>query len=57
LSPYLTYSGRKLYEVVPYLAVANVGNYTCVLAFNNDKFKLLPKDLQKLMNSAAEQWA
>ncbi len=57
LRPYLTYSGRKLYEVVPYLTIANVGNYTCVLAFNNDKFKSLPKDLQKLLDSASEKWA
>ena len=57
LRPYLTYTGRKLYEVMKYLTVANVGNYTILLAFNNKKFKSLPKDIQNLLQSSAHKWA
>ncbi len=57
LRPYLTYSGRKLYEVVKYLTVANVGNYTILLCFNNKRFESLPSDAKKLFISGANKWA
>ena len=57
LRPYLTYSGRKLYEVVHYLTVANVGNYTILLCMNNRRFNSLPADAKKLIQSSSEKWA
>ncbi len=57
LRPYLTYYGRKLYEVMKYLTIANVGNYTILLCFNNRKFNSLPKDVKDLFYKAAPKWA
>ena len=57
LRPYLTYSGRKLYEVVHYLTVANVGNYTILLCMNNRRFNSLPMDAKKLIQASSEKWA
>ncbi len=57
LRPYLTYSGRKLYEVIQYLTIANVGNYTILLCFNNKRFNSLPSDIRKLFSSSANKWA
>ncbi len=57
LRPYLTYYGRKLYEVMKYLTIANVGNYTILLCFNNKRFNSLPKDMQELFIKSAPKWA
>jgi len=57
LRPYLTYSGRKLFEVMKYLSITNAGNYTIVFAMNNKKFASLPKDIKKLFEKSAWNWA
>ncbi len=57
LRPYLTYEGRKLYEVMKYLSITNAGNYTIVFAINDKRFKSLPSDIRKLFKKSAWLWA
>ncbi len=57
LRPYLTYSGRKLYEVMKYLSITNAGNYTIVFAMNNKKFASMPNDIKKIFEDSAWKWA
>jgi len=53
--PLLTGVGRKLYEVVDYLSLANFGIDTAILAINKEKWDSLPKDIQEIISKAAAQ--
>jgi len=53
--PLLTGVGRKLYEVVDYLSLANFGIDTSILAINKEKWDGLPKDIQEIITKAAAE--
>jgi TRAP-type C4-dicarboxylate transport system substrate-binding protein len=53
--PLLTGVGRKLYEVVDYLSLANFGIDTAILAINKEKWESLPKDIQEIISKAAAE--
>jgi len=54
--PLLTGLGRKLYEVVDYLTVANFSQWGDLLIINKDTWDSLPPDIQEIMREAGAEW-
>ncbi len=50
--PLITGYGRKLYEVVDYLAITNFAFFSSVLCINKTKWDSLPKDIQQIILEA-----
>jgi len=57
LRPFLTYTGRKLYEVLDHLTITNAGNYTILMTINKNTWQRIPKDIQKVFRECAWEWA
>ena len=54
--PLLTGIGRKLYEVVNHLTIANFSPWGDILIINRDTWNSLPADIQEIMRQAADEW-
>ena len=57
LRPFLTYTGRKLHEVLDHLTITNAGNYTILMAANKNSWAKIPKGIQKVLRQCAWEWA
>lgn len=54
--PLLTGIGRKLYEVVDHLTIANFSPWGDILIINKDTWDSLPADIQEIMREAGLEW-
>jgi TRAP-type C4-dicarboxylate transport system substrate-binding protein len=53
--PLITGIGRKLYEVLDNITVVNMSYFSTALAINLDSWNKLPKDIQGIMQQAANE--
>ena len=55
MRPLHTGLGRKLYEVVEYLSITNMGYFCSFLGINKRKWDSLPSDVQEIMKKASKE--